>query len=1085
MVDNPHPGTVYFIGAGPGAPDLITVRGQRIIEQADLILYADSLVQESVATLARKRGVKVVRSSGMHLDQIVNTMVEAARAGGVVARVHTGDPMLYGAIQEQIAGLDAAGISCEIVPGVTAAFAAAARLGTAFTLPGVTQTLILSRIAGRTPVPETEDLSALAAHGASLVLYLSLDQIEHVVATLLANSGYTQQTPVAVVHKVTWPDEHILVGTLADIAGQVRAAGYTRHALIIISPAISCTTPHLSKLYDRTFTHSFRTSEYTLDARNDKDKDKGEEEDRGEEEEIQRDTIIIAVTRAGAQLASRLARVLQADMIIPARFADEPNAKPYYGSVLDEVGQCWSHYQYLVLVMASGIAVRSIAPLLGSKNSDPAVVCMDETGQSVIPLIGGHRAGANNLARRIAAITKGHAAITTASDVQGKPALDMPGGPVQWKIDPTSAQTHTSACMVNGDIVGVYIEPELAAVRQQTQIWVAQAKNLLVVQHPDDLAVEAIAAGLIITHRQPGKYNHLLHKSMIIYPPSLVVGMGCHEGTGENELQTALETTLAEAGFALESVTAIATISLKAKEAGLHQMAEHLGLPLRFITEEQVQAVDNSQISNTSAAREHLGLPGVAEPCALIASGGGVLLGPRRKFPRCTVALALIDKLKQEVCIGRLVLVSIGPGDPAQMTIAAREALQSADVVVGYHPYIDLVRPLLFPGQEIIAGTMRQEMQRAEQALDLAAAGRCVALISSGDVGIYGMAGPVFEALRQREWKGNNPTIETCPGVSAFQAAAARVGAPINHDICIISLSDLLTDWAVIERRLWAAARGDFVVAIYNPQSRKRNWQLACARDILLEERPSTTPVALVRNATRADEMVMLTTLAALDVTLADMVTVVIVGSSKSYTIAGKMATPRGYYRLNTPVFDANVQHPIPDTHLPDPHPFSVYPITLTHVQSTLALVIGGGRVGERKIRGLLDAGGGRVRLISPDATPQICEWAKMGRIEWAQHCYSSGDLEYGEKLSLVFAATNQREINRQIALAAEKLGLLCNVADAPHEGTFHVPAMHRGQGLVVAVGTMGTSPNRATQVRDWIRDRIAEIVAEMENDER
>ncbi|NTV65689.1 MAG: precorrin-4 C(11)-methyltransferase, partial [Oscillochloris sp.] len=217
----PTAGTVYFIGAGPGAPDLITVRGRALIEQADLVLYADSLVQASVAGLARKPGARIVGSSDLHLAQIVDLMAEAAQGGAMVARVHTGDPALYGATHEQMRLLAAQGVPYVVVPGVTAAFAAAARLGVELTVPELTQTIILSRAAGRTPVPAREALRGLAAHGASLALYLSVDQIEQVVAELLAGGSYSAETPAAVVYRVSWPDEQVITGSLAEIAAAV------------------------------------------------------------------------------------------------------------------------------------------------------------------------------------------------------------------------------------------------------------------------------------------------------------------------------------------------------------------------------------------------------------------------------------------------------------------------------------------------------------------------------------------------------------------------------------------------------------------------------------------------------------------------------------------------------------------------------------------------------------------------------------------------------------------------------------------------------------------------------------------------
>ena len=231
-------GKVYIVGAGPGAPDLIAVRGKEIIEQADLVLYADSLVEYSVADIANKPGAEIVPSSGLHLGQMVEMMVDAAKAGKVVVRVHSGDPALYGATHEQMALLEDHEVPYEIIPGITAAFAAAAVLQSELTIPDLVQTIILTRTAGRTTMPEKEDLRSIAAIGSSLAIYLSVTRIKKVIDDLLASGGYTLDTPCAVLHKTTWPDESYVIGTLNDIAEKVRKAGYTKHALILVSPAL-------------------------------------------------------------------------------------------------------------------------------------------------------------------------------------------------------------------------------------------------------------------------------------------------------------------------------------------------------------------------------------------------------------------------------------------------------------------------------------------------------------------------------------------------------------------------------------------------------------------------------------------------------------------------------------------------------------------------------------------------------------------------------------------------------------------------------------------------------------------------------
>jgi len=253
-------GHVYFIGAGPGAPDLITVRGRAILERADVVIYADSLVDPRLCAYARP-DAEILGSSSLTLEEICERMVEASREGKLVARLQSGDPAVYGAIHEQIARLDEASVAWSIVPGVSSAFAAAAALGVELTVPEVSQTIIFSRISGRaSSVPEREDLRGLAAHRASLVLFLSIVQIKRVVDELLAG-GYPPETPVAVVHRVSWPDEAVLRGTLSDIAGKVREAQWNKQALILVGAALGDETREdgrRSRLYSADYTHLFR-----------------------------------------------------------------------------------------------------------------------------------------------------------------------------------------------------------------------------------------------------------------------------------------------------------------------------------------------------------------------------------------------------------------------------------------------------------------------------------------------------------------------------------------------------------------------------------------------------------------------------------------------------------------------------------------------------------------------------------------------------------------------------------------------------------------------------------------------------------
>lgn len=245
---------------------------------------------------------------------------------------------------------------------------------------------------------------------------------------------------------------------------------------------------------------------------------------------------------------------------------------------------------------------------------------------------------------------------------------------------------------------------------------------------------------------------------------------------------------------------------------------------------------------------------------------------------------------------GQLFLVGLGPGSREHMSPVAVEVLNGCDVVIGYKGYIEQVKDIT-EAKEIVAMDLGEEMQRAARAVELASAGRSVAVVSSGDAGIYGMAAPVFQQLVSSGWDGENPRVEVVPGISALQSAASLLGSPLMQDFCAISLSDLMTPWEVIRKRLSAAAQGDFVVVLYNPRSRKRQRHIVEAREILLAVRDRHTPVGLVRNAYRPDQGVTLTTLGELEGRFdeVDMFTTVVIGNSTTYVSGNRMITPRGY----------------------------------------------------------------------------------------------------------------------------------------------------------------------------------------------
>ncbi|HDH87607.1 MAG: precorrin-3B C(17)-methyltransferase [Deltaproteobacteria bacterium] len=243
---------------------------------------------------------------------------------------------------------------------------------------------------------------------------------------------------------------------------------------------------------------------------------------------------------------------------------------------------------------------------------------------------------------------------------------------------------------------------------------------------------------------------------------------------------------------------------------------------------------------------------------------------------------------------GKLTIVSLGPGNSDYLTPRARNALMKAEVIVGYRTYMELIEPVLLKGKETISTGMTQEIQRSQFAIDMAIDGKDTAIISSGDAGIYGMAGLVLEILSKRKTL-DKIDLEIIPGIPALAAASALLGAPLMHDFAVISLSDLMTPWEVIQSRVKATARADFVLVIYNPKSQKRNWQLGRIRDLILKYRSKYTPVGIVRNAMREGQSIHITTLDNLDESLVDMLSIVIIGNSRTKIVGGKIVTPRGY----------------------------------------------------------------------------------------------------------------------------------------------------------------------------------------------
>lgn len=576
----------------------------------------------------------------------------------------------------------------------------------------------------------------------------------------------------------------------------------------------------------------------------------------------------------------------------------DPTQPSAPGSLSEAVAQTWRNVQGCLFFLATGSVVRLIAPLLQDKHHDPAVVVVDESGRWVISLCGGHLGGADALARRVAAALGVDPVLTSGSEGLQIPPLDLLGDPYGWRRG-KGDWNGVAAALNRGEPVGLH-------QTCGTELW----RRAWPRDHPlFTTPLSAAMAQISITEYTAPSTGI---PTVNWHPRVLWVGIGCERGTTRTWLEGSLQRLLQAQGLAPEAVAGLATLALKQDEAGLLELAQAHDWPIQFFSAEALLGIPVPHPSE--AVRHAVGTPSVAEAAALLAAQDSsptkrpdlpaTLICPKQVFTSpsegaCTLAIA---RAPQEYCPhpGHLWLIGTGPGDPAQLTLAARTALTQADAVIGYQLYLDLIEPLLHPGQIRDPSPITQEIRRAERAIAWAQQGLRVAVISSGDAGIYGMAGLVLECLAQAGWDGIRPSLEVLPGISALQAAAAQLGSPLMHDFCAISLSDLLTPWPVIEKRLEAAAAADFVVALYNPRSRQRVDPLLKALQIFLRARSAHTPVALARNLYRPGQKIHLTTLMELDPEQVDMLTLVLIGNSHTFRHGNALITPRGY-RLGEP----------------------------------------------------------------------------------------------------------------------------------------------------------------------------------------
>ncbi|PZU85778.1 MAG: precorrin-3B C(17)-methyltransferase [Shinella sp.] len=623
--------------------------------------------------------------------------------------------------------------------------------------------------------------------------------------------------------------------------------------------------------------------------------------------------VVVILSQAGHDIGRKIALAIGGEL--HGAEARTSNADVLFDDTKTHIATLFATGRPIVAVMACGALVRILAPLLSDKHAEPPVVAVSQDGASVVPLLGGHHGG-NDLARQIADGLNCRAAITTAGDLKFGLALDEP--PAGYMLaNPENAKAVMAELVAGASARLVLPSPRLRGegARRADE---GQGSDLPLIPILSPQAGRGCAGEWLSSSRIPfsedGKVTLTVADEpktagaleLVYHPKTLVLGMGCERNASTEEAIALAEQALRESGLARQSLAAVASVDLKADECAIHAVAAHFGVPARFFSAARLEEEAPRLKNPSDIVFAEVGCHGVAEGAALAAAGADAeLVLAKIKSKGATAAIARSTGIVEADAAGRargtLYVVGIGPGADQWRSPEVSAMVAASTDLVGYSLYLDLLGPLAC-GKTRHDFDLGKEEARVVHAMELAGEGRTVSLVCSGDAGIYAMATLVFELFDKGGITdaASRIDVQVSPGISALQAAAARIGAPLGHDFCTISLSDLLTPWEHIQRRVKAAGEGDFVIAFYNPVSMKRRTQLAWARDKLLEYRPADTPVILATNLGRPGEHVRTVPLGKLNVDDVDMLTVVVVGSSESRTVTmgdGKtwVYTPRGY----------------------------------------------------------------------------------------------------------------------------------------------------------------------------------------------
>ena len=609
---------VYFVGAGTGAVDLITVRGMRLLERADVIIYAGSLVNPELLAYARK-DCEIHNSAKLTLEEVIQIIVGAESKGKTIVRLHTGEPSIYGAVREQMDELDTLGISYESCPGVSACFGAAASLNLEYTLPGISQSLIITRMEGRTKVPDRESIESLAAHKASMAIYLSAGMIRELSRRLI-NGGYKETTPAALIYKATWAEEEAYLCTIETLYDVSVEHKITKTALILVGDAIAHQYYRKSRLYAPDFSTEYRKR---------KDGVLPERKDMK--------LSVISFTENGKQLSESIVKLLERELEIElytkcgAGIKDDIYSDILFvkKSVGDWAKERMQEQNALLFIGACGIAVRSVAPFLTDKLHDVPVLVMDEKGKYVIPILSGHMGGANDLANHIAEKTGAEPVITTATDLNKKFAVDLFAKRNRLYIANKDGIVKVSSKVLAGKEITMSIEAGHEIIGGES--------GIRFVPYPPMGVVD-----VVVTSK-----DDMFDTSLLLKPREYVIGIGCKKGKKANEIDDFILKAIKKKGISIMQIFALSSISQKRDEQGIIEWCRKEGIPFFTYTAEDLREV-NGTFTKSMFVKNQVGVDNVCERAAVKACGeDGKLILPKVAENGMTIAVA---KREWKVC---------------------------------------------------------------------------------------------------------------------------------------------------------------------------------------------------------------------------------------------------------------------------------------------------------------------------------------------------------------------------------------------------------------------------------------------------